>query len=510
MLAALLALGCRMATSTSDAERAEDGIPPLTDVYLPTPTFLAGLGMLPGAMALADLDGDGWRDLIVAGGNDLSPQPLVVYRNDRSGSAPALPRYPSWYSKAIEHHGGLAVGDIDGDGLVDVAVAVPFDRYRRRSSGSVKIYLNHPGSGLPPEPTYEVSTGFQALAVALGDVNGDGRLDLAVAGVSYYAHEDGQEPEPAPQRLHLNRGGRLEAAPSWTTEKSLAAASVAFADVNQDGMLDLVLGAQRVEVYYGRGDGDGTTLLRTPDWSSEETLKSAFGLDVGRLAPGDHTLSIVTADNCRLRACTASRVLVHRPSEGPTVRATIPADNASKVLLVDGNGDERLDLILAQFGGSELGARLRFLPGTGRGFEEKGRLTSTLDFVGTALAAGDLRRTGIVSGTHAGLSSRAVITLPHRQVEGIAQVTIDGVASSDWCWTPGSDWLTLGPEARRGEQVRVRYSWSSTVDVVAGATAALGANTALFFSYHRPASKPERPSGSPSVSGVESGDPGGR
>ena len=71
--------------------------------------------------AFADINQDGWLDFVVANGNDISIQKLVVYYNNGDGTFPTT---PDWQSADIDYHGHLDVGDVNGDGWPDVAVSV--------------------------------------------------------------------------------------------------------------------------------------------------------------------------------------------------------------------------------------------------------------------------------------------------------------------------------------------------------------------------------------------------
>lgn len=495
LVAFALATGCRnpppgptVAADASDggpdAGTPDAGGPPMARIYQSTVmSTLAGLGYVPAGVVLADIDRDGWRDLVSANGSDVSPQPLTVHRNLESATPPALPNHPTWYASDIDHHGDLAVGDIDGDGWLDVAVAVPFDPLRRPRTGSVKVYLNDGTGALRPQAAYAISGGMQVLDVALGDVDGDGDLDLAVAGVGSY--EPGKPPTETPQRIHLNRDGRFETEPSWTTKDPMAGASIAFSDVNQDGRLDLVLGTRKLAVFYGTDAKDGP-LPRVPDWTSAETHTALFGLDAGRLARSDDTLSILVADNCRNWSCP-SRFVAYRPSTGASPTWSTTANNASKVLLLNANGDDWLDLAAAQLGAGEAGAPQLFLTGSASGFASSGNVTTDQPFLGTALAAADLRHRGLTKAT-VDTWPRAVVTLPQRQVESIDAVHVNGVPSTDWRWVPGDDWLTLGPALRKAGtmQVTVEYTWSPVADVASASLFAVGTSTVPFYSYFQP------------------------
>ena len=87
-----------------------------------TPSFeTSPAGHVATGLGIADINGDGWKDIIVANGNDIHRQHLVVYYNQGNGMFPLL---PDWQSDDIDYHGHLSAGDIDNDGDVDIAVSV--------------------------------------------------------------------------------------------------------------------------------------------------------------------------------------------------------------------------------------------------------------------------------------------------------------------------------------------------------------------------------------------------
>ena len=139
------------------------------------------LGHIATGLGLADINGDGWKDIVTANGNDIQRQSLVVYYNNGDGTFPAE---PSWSSSDIDYHGHCAVGDIDKDGWIDVAVSVYIGEAGFSEPGKVKVYYNT-GGELESAPSFQ-SIEFYTFSCALGDADADGDLDLAVAASESY------------------------------------------------------------------------------------------------------------------------------------------------------------------------------------------------------------------------------------------------------------------------------------------------------------------------------------
>ncbi|HEY6868014.1 MAG TPA: VCBS repeat-containing protein, partial [Candidatus Eisenbacteria bacterium] len=131
----------------------------------------------------------------------------------------------------------VAAGDLNGDGKPDLAVA-------NSGAGTVSILLGNGDGTFRPRSDY--GTGDQPYAVAIGDLNGDGKPDLAVAN---YA-------SGTVSVLLGNGDGTFGARTDYGTGDG--ASFVAIHDLNGDGKADLVTvdsGTSGISVLLGKGDG---------------------------------------------------------------------------------------------------------------------------------------------------------------------------------------------------------------------------------------------------------------
>ena len=236
-------------------------IPPKTlDVnpYLSTPDWESDNPAYSTGAALADFNKDGWLDLVVADGNDMSPGYVNIYYNDKNGN---LPTTASWQSDDIGYNGHLDIADVNGDGWPDVAVS-----YLGTSSSFgpiARVYLNNNGI-LSAEPDWNSDVTGNSFCVDFGDMNNDGRPDLAVAtGWSY-------EPQHNYHNyVYLNVDGTLSSLPSWESEDTFTYMGCHWVDADYDGWLDLAyIGTfQETSIYKNNGG----TLERTASWHTTDS-----------------------------------------------------------------------------------------------------------------------------------------------------------------------------------------------------------------------------------------------
>jgi hypothetical protein len=455
-----------LALAAAPAPEAMDGgtlVP-----YAPQPDLQsAPMGLYETGLALADINRDGYPDLITASGNDQGLQPLAVYLNTRRSNFFNALQRPDWVSADLDAHMNLAVGDINGDGWLDVAVSTLAPPL---GTGGVKVYFNQQGT-LEKSPSFRSKDLYNSFACALGDANGDGWLDLATSDMSPEAGGSA--------RIYFNQRGTLSSRPGWRSKPGGFGGGLLFTDVQQDGFLDLVVGTPQVMVFPGSATADGgVTLPTTPGWSSREGDLVPY-LAAGPLGTQGTWTLVVARNNVQGfmsgDAGTPPRyeAYVPAPDAGQPVWTSTPINLGSGVKLADVNGDGLTDLLGGSWGGltPESGFFQLYL-GQGSTFASQPALTSARSTRGIiqALDAADLQRRFTCPGAWSTTLTRsqAVVTLPLPLLGGISRVTRDGkvLRPREYTTLPGAPWLSFARRLAPGEHLQVTYTHPLSVDVV--------------------------------------------
>ncbi|OWK44404.1 FG-GAP-like repeat-containing protein [Fimbriiglobus ruber] len=316
-----------------------------TPSFAPEQTFFAWTA--PTAVAIADVNGDGKPDIIAV--NDLlNGSVTVLLNNTPTGSATAS--FPFNSPAQVFNVGGspqsLAVADVNGDGLPDIVVANTAD-----NTVSVLLNTTSPGGKAPSFATQQTfATGSSPSGVAVDDVNGDGKPDITTANAG---------DDTVSVLLNTTPAGATTAAftNQKTFATGTTPTAVAVADVNGDGKPDLLVansGANSVSVLVNTTPAGATT----PSFATQQTF--ATGTQPVSLTAddlnGDGKPDLIVADQLG----NDISVLVNTSLPGsstPTFAAqqTFAAGNTPAFLATgDLNTDGLPDVVVANNGDNSL------------------------------------------------------------------------------------------------------------------------------------------------------------
>ncbi|HEY4205727.1 MAG TPA: FG-GAP-like repeat-containing protein, partial [Puia sp.] len=304
---------------------AKDSIAFEANADLPAPS-----GSTPYSIAAGDIDGDGKQDLVVT--NNVAST-VSVYRNTSiPGAISFAPR--------VEFATGstpfsVAIGDLDGDGRPDLAVADYLP-------GTVSIFRNTSSAG---SVSFAAKTDIPTLAtpryVTMGDIDGDGKPDLAIANERSSA-------------ISVIRNTSTTGALSFATRVDLAVAgsptSIAIGDLDGDGKADLAVsnyGKESVGIIRNASSSGNISLSSAIDFP---TGSSAYHVAIGDLnGDGKPDLAVAT---------TLSVYVYNNNSTSGNISLVNPWNYYDFppyfIALGDLDGDTKPDLVAANFTHSNL------------------------------------------------------------------------------------------------------------------------------------------------------------
>jgi hypothetical protein len=274
------------------------------------------VGPMPGPPVLADFNGDGVLDMVIAafgtGGN------LSVLLGNGDGSFQPAVTIPGAAGARF-----VAVGDFNGDGKPDLVTS--FVNLSNFTTNLVVFLGNGDGSFQAPRAT----SVFNAAQVVVGDFNKDGKLDVSVAG----------------QIMLGNGDGTFKATTTFVTAITLAA------DLNGDGKLDMVgTGSGNVTVQLGNGDGTFQPAAKYATGNGSSVVVGDVNGD-GKpdlVAVGD---PFFRGANGQVQSGTVAVLLGNGDGTfQPAVKYLVAASLVS-VILGDFNGDGALDVAVTNGSG---------------------------------------------------------------------------------------------------------------------------------------------------------------
>ncbi|MDB5271077.1 MAG: hypothetical protein JWP58_4117 [Hymenobacter sp.] len=296
-------------------------------------TYSTGTGSNPFGVAIGDVNGDGLADIVSANFNSSTAGMLL---GQPTGGFAAVSTYSTGAGSTPTN---VALGDVNGDGRLDIVTA-------NEASQTAGVLLGQ-ANGFAVVSTYSVGIGGFPRGVALGDVNGDGRPDIITTN---YQRND--------VSVLLGLAGGFAAVSSYSAGTSGSPRDVAVGDVNGDGRLDIVTAnveAATVGVLLGAAGG-GFAAMNTYATGTASRPAGVALADVN----GDGRLDIIAAI-LNVSIPDNVGVLLGRVSGGFAPVSLYPIGMSTAPLGVavgDVNGDGWADIVTANFLNDNVGILL--------------------------------------------------------------------------------------------------------------------------------------------------------
>jgi uncharacterized repeat protein (TIGR01451 family) len=310
------------------------------------------VGTAPSAVAVGDFNGDGKLDLAVAnaGSNFVS---ILLGKGDGTFQ-------PALMADAGGPQSSIAVGDFNGDGKLDILVNSGSATGANGPNGVSILLGNGDGTFQPP---VQIQSYANAVLVAVGDFNLDGKLDFAVGSTM------NGTPSAGFLDIFPGKGDGTFQAPTSISLGSGSPVSLVVGDFDGDGRPDLAVGQTNpgaLKILLGNGDGtfqspvvtspSGTTVyssLGVGDFNGDNKQDLAARVTTTRrictrppLPPICWTVTIIEAEVLLSNGDGTFRPVFL----GPLSLSTNVSN--SDVAVGDVNGDGKLDVALFQVTGS--------------------------------------------------------------------------------------------------------------------------------------------------------------
>jgi hypothetical protein len=282
---------------------------------------------------IADVDGDGFADLVVVNAENGVTSELDSYvywggPNGLTGERTELPTSGAY---------DVAVADVNGDGRMDLVFPSAWvDHHNPGRPRLLTVYVQTAPRQFEDHSEQYGLSGIAASSVACGDLTGNGKLDLVVANYRsdfeydtdsfvYWGTEDGFDAE---NPLHLPTHYALR---------------VVLADLDNDGRNEIIFcGGDQVQIYWndaGKFSPDKRTILEVAGLATMFCVGAVYATVADVDGDGSNELILAMIDGVEIRSTRDLQ----------TVQTFLPMPYATWVSAVDLNGDGRPELIVSKY-----------------------------------------------------------------------------------------------------------------------------------------------------------------
>ena len=424
VLNALLAAAGTISVSVVDGAQTSNPasftvtpIPTTTAQFRPAPSSPYTVGTNPASLAVGDFDGDGNADVAIA---NYGSNTVTVLLGDGAGGFSAAPFSPFAVGS---YPYSVALGDFNGDGKPDLAIAnsqsntlTVLLRGLRTNFFGVEVgsFVTAPGNPF--------AVGNRPVSVAVGDFNGDGKSDLATA--NYDSNNV--------TVLLGNGAGGFSAASGSPFPVDRNPTSIVVGDFNGDGKSDLGIAnheSNTVTVLLGNGAGGFSTAPGSPipvDRNPTSIVVGDFNGD------GKSDLAIASSPSNTVTVLLGNGAGGFSAAPGsPVAVGTSPLS----IAVGDFNGDRKQDLAIA----NSVANNVTVLLGSGAGgFSAAPGSPFAVGSYPISAAVGDFNGDGKLDVSVANFSSNTATVLLNSFPAEVSQFTITNNASFAPQISPGS------------------------------------------------------------------------
>lgn len=302
------------------------------------------IGNNPRTSVIGDMNGDGHADIVAVTTGDSAG--ISILQGNGQGSFTSAVKFktscPNSYVPTLDDPYSLALGDLDGDGDLDVAVGCS-------EAAQVSILLNNSAGfvlSLQAADRYAVQGSYSQVVIA--DFNSDNKLDVAATNYDEFGNNVNFT------AILLGRGdGTLLASVNYDVSGSQPS-SVTSLDFDGDGKLDIAtanFNSNNVSIMRGNGKGQFTAAVNYAVGSKPVQLMSVdLNLDGKQdlviANSGDNTITLLLNDGT---GSFISKNVVSSIESGSKART---------ITVADFNGDNNPDLAVAHTGSNHLSVLL--------------------------------------------------------------------------------------------------------------------------------------------------------
>ncbi|CAF4240686.1 unnamed protein product, partial [Adineta steineri] len=301
-------------------------------------TFSTGTGSTPRAVAVADLNNDGWLDFV--SGNSGSGN-VCVFLGLSSGTFSNQTTYSTGIKPLT---GAVTIVDLNNDSYLDMVVSNVYTH-------NIGIFLGYGNSAFTNQTTFDTGINSGPCGVIVADFNNDSRLDIVV--VLQFSGQIG---------VLLGHGENIFTdVVTYLIDSNASPTSITTGDFNNDNRLDIVVSnflLNSISIFYGNGDGTFSNLTNYTTGSHSQPA----GIIISDLN-NDGILDIVVAnfgtDNIGVFFGN-----VNHSFHDQITFSTGTGSSPYALVVEDFNNDNQPDIAFVNYGTNCLGVLLQCINGT--------------------------------------------------------------------------------------------------------------------------------------------------